>query len=93
MGMEIQELAVHLAQDMGRGIFVEQRAKGLILKSCLKNAGLPDDDAHAIRLEDMIDNLCAEVWSDWLEKQDTVRPSVLAAEQDDAMSRPAGADQ
>lgn len=68
--MKIEELAVHLAQDMGRGIFIGDITMKLILKACLNTAGLEPTDANVVRLQDMIENLTAEVWKDWHEKKD-----------------------
>lgn len=75
--MEIQELARQLAEEMGRtpSEGLSRSARRAAYLGLLRENGLTDDASPLApilyRLEDMIDNLCAEAWEDWDRKQKT----------------------
>lgn len=80
--MKIEELARTLAEQFGRGYFVPRDATVAVIREMLRKADLPNDDATCMRLEDMIDNIVQEAFTDWDEKQDMARSRAMLAPQE-----------
>jgi len=74
--VEIQELARKLAEEMGRtppeGL-PRSVARAAYLAR-MDEEGIKTDWPTLYRLEDMIDNLCAEAWGDWDRKHGQAVP-------------------